>query len=378
MIFDLVYFINIVLSLLVAVYLWYKLEPKHETRHTKVLAAYFFLNAFCFSFYLIIKHDIIVYIPYLYKLPAPLTYLIAPAAYLHVRFIITKNTTLQPLDSLHLLPFFIFFISYLPFYLQDFTTKNLYVERLLSDFSLSYRDNVGLIPEDINTLGRVLHPLFYLILQWKLIKSKEAEIFRIKEKTLYVWMYNFVGMQSLFFVSLILTAATSIYFLPDIKNQLTGMISAIFTISFFFAISIYLFWNQNILRKLKYFSSNTMNGTLEVWKTLDSITEKVHQEMLFKTPGNGLENMATQLEMTKKELSNLINTKHTSYNAWINEIKINYSISLIENSFLDDYSIEALAKECGFKSKTTFYRAFKAITGKTPSVYLKNYLKEKR
>lgn len=101
------------------------------------------------------------------------------------------------------------------------------------------------------------------------------------------------------------------------------MISAIFTISFFFAISIYLFWNQNILRKLKYFSSNTMNGTLEVWKTLDSITEKVHQEMLFKTPGNGLENMATQLEMTKKELSNLINTKHNSYNAWINEIKIN-------------------------------------------------------
>lgn len=170
----------------------------------------------------------------------------------------------------------------------------------------------------------------------------------------------------------------SIYFLPDIKNQLTGMISAIFTISFFFAISIYLFWNQNILRKLKYFSSNTMNGTLEVWKNLDSITEKVHQEMLFKTPGNGLENMATQLEMTKKKLSNLINTKHTSYNAWINEIKINYSISLIENSFLYDYSIETLAKECGFKSKTTFYRAFKARTGKTPSVYLKNYLKEKR
>ena len=75
---------------------------------------------------------------------------------------------------------------------------------------------------------------------------------------------------------------------------------------------------------------------------------------------------------SKIELSKLINTRYSSFNVWINEIKINYSIDLIQNSYLDDYSIEALAKECGFKSKTTFYRAFKTKTGETPLSYIKN------
>ena len=377
MIFDLVYFINIVLSLLVAIYLWYKLEPKHETRHTKVLAAYFFLNAFCFSFYLIIKHDIIVYIPYLYKLPAPITYLIAPAAYLHVRIIITKSTTLQPLDSLHLLPFFIFLISYLPFYLQDLTTKNLYVERLVSDFSLSYRDNIGLIPENINTLGRILHPLFYLILQWRILKSVKATSLKTKEKGLYLWVYNFVLIQSLFFGSLVITSLTSIYFLPDLGSVLIGVLSAILTIFFFFTMSIYLFWNQNILNKLKYFTTTTTHNTKESASyNLDTISKIVYDKELFKDVENGLIDLSKHLNISKIELSRLINRKYSSYNVWINEIKINHSISLIENSFLDNYSIEALAKECGFKSKTTFYRAFKSKTGKTPLSYLNSCLKK--
>lgn len=182
MVCDLIYFINIILSVLVGVYLWIKINPTIFSLHTKSLATFFLLSAFCFSFYLIIKYDWITYIPLLYKTPAPFTYLIAPAAYFHVRFIITKNPKLKLVDSLHLLPFLLFFLSYLPFYLEDLNVKNAYVNQVATDFTLIFTDNVGLFPESINNLGRILHPLLYIILQWILLYHAKAKALKHKNK----------------------------------------------------------------------------------------------------------------------------------------------------------------------------------------------------
>jgi len=379
MVYDLIYFIIIILSVLVAAYLLLKLKPTKFSLHTKFLAAYFLLNAFCFSFYLIIKHDWISYVPLLYKIPAPITYLIAPAAYFHVRFIVTRNPKLKLVDSLHLLPFLVFFISYLPFYLQDISLKSAYVNQLAGDFTLTYTDNVGLIPESINILSRILHPLLYIIWQWKLLSTKKAKQLKHKEQRLYIWVYNFVLLQSLFYCSLIVTTLTSIYFLPDLGSELTGNISAIFTVSFFFSLSIYLFWNQDILRKLKYFTPHISVGDHQFsdLKDLQYVTSMVYDEKIFKENKNNLADIAKRIGIPKVELSNLINTEFSSFNTWINDIKIRYSIELIQDSYLKNYSVEALTKECGFNSPNTFYRAFKIKTGKTPSNYLDSYQKNK-
>ena len=379
MVYDLIYFIIIILSILIAAYLLLKLKPAKFSLHTKFLAAYFLLNAFCFSFYLIIKHDWISYVPLLYKIPAPITYLIAPAAYFHVRFIVTRNPKLKLVDSLHLLPFLVFFISYLPFYLQDISIKSAYVNQLATDLTLTYTDNVGLIPESINGLGRILLPLLYIIWQWILLYSEKAKQLKHKEQRLYAWVYNFVLLQSLFHCSLIATVLASYYFLDELGTELIGDVSTIFTISFFFVLSIYLFWNQSILRKLKYFtpdiriSDNKSSDKID----LQYITTLVYNEKIFKQKENDLAGISKKTGIPKAELSNLINTEFSNFNTWINDIKTRYSIELIKESYLEKYSIEALAEKCGFNSKKTFYRAFKARTGKTPPVFSKNYLKEK-
>ena len=379
MVYDLLYFIIITLSILIAVYLLVKLKPTKFSLHTKFLAAYFLLNAFCFSFYLIIKHDWISYVPLLYKTPAPITYLIAPAAYFHVRFIVARSSKLKSVDSLHLLPFFVFFISYLPFYLQDISIKSAYVSQLATDFTLTYTDNVGLIPENINTLGRILHPLLYIIWQWQLIYTNKEKHLKHKEQSLYAWVYNFVLLQSLIYCSLIITSVASIYFLPDLGGELSGYISAMFTVSFFFTLNIYLFWNQKVLRKLKYFTPHISEGDHEFsdLKDLHYVTSMVYDEKIFKETKTNLADIAKRIGVPKVELSNLINTEFSSFSTWINDIKIRYSIKLIEESYLKHYSLEALAKECGFYSSNTFYRAFKTKTGKTPSSYLDSYQKNK-
>lgn len=374
MVFDLIYFININSSFLVAAYLWIKLSPIHFTLHTKSLSAYLFFNAICFSFYLLIKYKYILIVPFLYKVPAPITYLILPAAYFHVKSIIKKQVVLQLRDWIHLVPFIVFLISYLPFYFEDFETKGNYVALILNDMSLIQSDNIGLLPESINNLGRIFQPILYIILQWLLLKSPDGVLLKVTQKTLFRWLLNFVRIQTFLFSSLLATVFISQYFSTTVSSSIFEFIPLFLTVSSFFILSIYLFWNQNILQKIKYF--NPSEKTLDHNSThidINAISEIVFTNKYFLGKENDLVGIANQLEISKVDLSKLIKTKYVNFNAWINTLKISYSIELIKEGYLNDFSIEALAVTCGFNSTTTFYRAFKSQTETTPKEYASSF-----
>lgn len=370
MIIDLIYFLNIGLSLIVGFYLFFQLQPLHHKLHTNALAFYFVLNAFCFSFYLLIKYEYILYIPYLYKIPAPITYLIAPFAYFHLRFIISKNTQIKFFDWLHFIPFVLFLISYLKFYFIGLEEKEAYVSLIISDFSLTYTDNIGIIPEYINSIGRVVHPFFYLVLQWFLIFSDDAKALKQKDKKLYKWGFNFTLLQTIFTVSLFITILTLPGISEEVQESFLNKLPAILTICFFFTLSIYLLWKQDILRKLKYFKAEDFNHEIEKTYQLSEIKKTVVEHGYFTDRDLTINKLSGLLELSQKELSSLINSEYSSYNEWINEIRINYSISLLTNDFLKTYGVEYLATKSGFKSKNTFYRSFKRITNTTPTKFV--------
>lgn len=375
MIIDLIYFINIVLSFIVGFYLFFQLQPLYHKLHTNALALYFVLNAFCFSFYLLIKYEYILYVPYLYKISAPVTYLIGPFSYFHLRFIISKNKPFNYFNGLHFFPFLLFLISYLKFYFMGLEDKEAYVHLIISDFSLTYTDHIGIIPEYVNSIGRIVHPLFYLVLQWVLIGSAEAKALKQKEKKLYMWVFNFTLLQTIFALSLLITILTS----PEIdQNSLLSKLPAILTICFFFTLSIYLFWKQDILLKLKYFKVENPKYQIEKINKLSEITRIVEEHSYFTDADLTINKLSGLLQLSQQELSTLVNSEYSSYNDWINEIRINYSTTLLKNGFLKTYGVEFLAAQSGFKSKNTFYRSFKKNTNTTPAKFVvtNNHLNE--
>ncbi|MDG1040890.1 MAG: helix-turn-helix domain-containing protein [Polaribacter sp.] len=374
MIYDLVYLICITFSFFVGFFLWFKLSPKYFVLHIKTLAAYFAINALCFSFYLIIKYEFIKEFAFLYKTTAPITYLIAPAAYFHIRFLISKSLKFKYSDAAHLIPFFVFLISYTPFYLQGFETKRIYIDLVLADFNRTHIDNVGIIPEVFNSIGRLIHPIIYITLQWILIKSSKAKLLKDKEITLYKWGINFIRLQTVFFTSLLITVATSVSFFPELGNEFYENISIVFTTGFFFMLSIYLFWNQKTLDKLKYFIPNETTQEKKVALIeLHQISDLVYEKRFFLGKENNLSGISKNINLSKNELSKLINLDNSSFNSWIHKIKIRYAKELIKKGYLNSYSIEALTKECGFNSSNTFYRAFKTLTNHTPKSYAALY-----
>ena len=88
-----------------------------------------------------------------------------------------------------------------------------------------------------------------------------------------------------------------------------------------------------------------------------------------------LQKLCVQIERPEKELSILINHhmgKH--FFDFINEYRIEHAKMILSNPDKKHQTILEILYQVGFNSKSSFYTAFKKITGKTPILYRKEVL----
>jgi len=77
-------------------------------------------------------------------------------------------------------------------------------------------------------------------------------------------------------------------------------------------------------------------------------------------------------------LSAFINREYNmGFREYLNRYRIKYMLANINNPEWEHYTLEAIALECGFSSRSTFINNFKEIIGETPSSYFKNRKKNK-
>ncbi len=113
----------------------------------------------------------------------------------------------------------------------------------------------------------------------------------------------------------------------------------------------------------------------EIYTELDLKVNDFIVQKLYLDAACSLSEMARQLKTNTLYLSRFINErKQTSFNDFINELRVNEFINqLSENpEQVQKYTLEHLYAGVGFSSKTTFIRAFKKVTGLTPSQFTKN------
>ncbi|WP_237158037.1 helix-turn-helix domain-containing protein [Shewanella psychrophila] len=87
-----------------------------------------------------------------------------------------------------------------------------------------------------------------------------------------------------------------------------------------------------------------------------------------------LENLANQLDLTSRSLSQIIN-RHFKQNffEFINSYRIDESKRLLEQNENTNTTMLQIMEQAGFNSKATFNTFFKKTLGLTPTQYRKNY-----
>ena len=82
--------------------------------------------------------------------------------------------------------------------------------------------------------------------------------------------------------------------------------------------------------------------------------------------------LAKALHMNIPQISEVLNVCfQKNFNSFLNIYRINEVKKLMKNPVYEEYKIVAIGYEAGFKSKTSFNRAFKNLVGVTPSEYRK-------
>lgn len=96
----------------------------------------------------------------------------------------------------------------------------------------------------------------------------------------------------------------------------------------------------------------------------------VEQHKLYTNPQISLDLIAKKFSISPNYLSQLINNHSgQSFSDFINSKRIVLAKQFLVNPEFNKYTIHSIALETGFHSKSSFYSAFRKITGQTPTQF---------
>ena len=353
-----------------------------------LLSAYFVFISFNAAIYLLIYYGLIVNVPHLYKTAAPINFIIPPLAYLYVRAVLYNEKRIAIIDIWHFLPFRLFFINHLPFYLIPIAEKKTIVQAVTDNLDLTYQYQAGLLPESYTFVIRLIQSFIYLIFQWKLIVKfkKQNEIFEIEHqiKMVLKWLKIFTWVTTVYFLAFIFLSLFVILNISVFNNWgAINFIPGALLSSSFFVMSTYLLTHPGILAGLpfvKYRETNSILSNDEVnkiafieedySKEIENISNYFNINKPYLNSNLTLSQVSVALNIPIRELSYILNNYFNQrFTDFVNAYRLKFITDKFNESYLDNFTIESVALEAGFATKSGFYKSFKKFYKTTPTEY---------
>lgn len=119
-------------------------------------------------------------------------------------------------------------------------------------------------------------------------------------------------------------------------------------------------------------AKKTVLPEVKVNSLLDNLLSYMENEKPYLSAKLNISDVSMKLDCTEIELSQLLNNHlNVNFSNFINTYRVNEIKHRLNQDNLSKYTLKVLSEQCGFSSKTTFYRVFKNVTGMTPLEYCK-------
>lgn len=316
--------------------------------------------------------------PHALSIGDPLLFLYGPLIYFFTLFLTGRASSFEKLDFLHLIPFVLCIVFYLPTYLLDAESK-----------IAMYQGYAEGIPFQLYAvwLSACFHNAIYLALSVfllslyrKKIKSAFSNIERINLSWLkYILITNAI-IWLVDSISLVFSLAEFPNSFIHTASQSLGYLSAIF---------IY-FIGYRMLKMPEVFSGSLNSGQSsqkyarsgldnnQAKKYIDEILTFMDEEQPYLNADLSLSDLCELLSIPNNHMSQVINEKlEKNFFDFVNYYRVEEAKQWLSDPQRSKATMLAIAFESGFKSKSTFNSAFKKHTGITPSQYKKSQLQLK-
>jgi AraC-like DNA-binding protein len=94
----------------------------------------------------------------------------------------------------------------------------------------------------------------------------------------------------------------------------------------------------------------------------------------FIKPGFNLSTIANDTNIPYYVLTSYFNNYlGVPFNEWKNGLRIDYAVNKIKQGEAKNYTLETIARQCGFLSRSNFYNSFYKRMNVKPSEYIKQF-----
>ncbi|MFC5281901.1 helix-turn-helix domain-containing protein [Pedobacter alpinus] len=127
---------------------------------------------------------------------------------------------------------------------------------------------------------------------------------------------------------------------------------------------------ETLSRIKKDIAEQTDSGDIEdVFFTIENF---IKSDEIFKDKTITLLKFSKKIGINQKKIKEVLSLKHKlNFSDWINQYRVNYFKQLIsKNQNLQNLTIEGLAFQAGFKSRSGFYKIFQKHEGVSPKAYI--------
>ena len=276
-------------------------------------------------------------------------FFVGPMLYFYVRTVLRKQNTLSQADRMHLLLLsaVITVLGLLFPYARRPELWNPEMVQGIYTVWIAY----------VVAAGVQIWPLFYNLIQQP-----------SKTTVLQKWLLIVYGTNVL-----ICLMYNSILYL-GFPSYIYGPIT--FSMVFYVLMAFLIFYpgSRTIIDGQRSRYSNKSIDTKQALELEAKLKELMQQERLFQNPRLKLPELAQRLEVPPHLLSQFLNDNlGQSFSEFVHSYRVEAACILLRSK--PQLTMEGIGQEVGFRSKTSFYTAFKKIKGQTPSQFAKNGVK---
>lgn len=297
---------------------------------------------------------------------------IGPLLWFYSRSVMEKDFSLGRKDITHFYPTI---IDFLPF-----ITALILVLLLLTDLiSIDKRRFIEYYVYEYHTyadIPRYFSMIIYSLVTYKYLKNYNENLDSLSnlECVHLKWLNQFligIGVIILFW-----TPFLFIYISPLRK----WLLMTFYYFPIYIPLTIFIYWASikwYLLPKevdaLIFEKNKNKINEHELKEYFEIIELKVKGEKLYLNPDLSLQTLSKIIKIPSRQISATLNQYIlTNFNDYINDLRVEEFKFKAKNKKFSHLTLEGLAYECGFKSRATFHRTFKKLTGVPPSEFKRN------